>query len=310
MECDRGVQLRLRRYLLGTASGAALFGGAPLAHADGAIDHIYIDGAGQYSFFGGGSTAWANPFFNSGFVFPGPFGPGEPHIGAKNGWDTFDDIALQSGDWYLTLAADYGRTGGSARAEFDQKYTTHYGFHFQRSGIARAHEDHIILDLTVGKDVGLGMLGLDGSSIVSGGLRYVHFLSQTASEFEYEYGSKFFSRDLDRQFMGVGPIITWKARTPVCPDFSFSWGASAALVIGERSFEINGDQVRHTGALSPQFGGNIGLTWQMPDSPLSLTAGYRANAYLQVYDSGFKFGDEHTDRIIHGPFAQVTWQVF
>jgi|SRR5579871_1136213 len=302
---DRDAQAQLRRYLLGTASGAALVGAAPLAHADGTIDHIYIDGAFQYAMYGGQSTAWAPSFFNF----------DEPRIGARNGWNTFDDVVLQSGDWYLTIAADYGRSG-SAHAALHQ---THYSFpkYYTRTGKARSHEEHTVLDFTVGKDVGLGMFGLDGSSIISGGLRYAHFISHTATHFSYYY-SKFngptsyssFARLVDRQFVGVGPIITWKARTPIAPDFSFSWGASAAAVIGSRSFELNGDKVRGQGnVVSPQIGGNVGITWQEPGSPFALTAGYRVNAYFKIYDQGFDFGGKHTDRIIHGPFAQATWQV-
>jgi hypothetical protein len=309
MSFEGGSQHTLRRYLLGTASGAALIGTAPFAQADTNIDHIYLDVSGQYSLTGG-HTDWG--FSGHGF--------GEPQINVKNGFDTRADLALQSGNWYLTLSANFGRTGGSkASISQDAYYSSKYSFtHFHRDGVAKHNESHTVVDFTLGKDVGLGMMDLEGSSIVSLGVRYMHFVARTRSHLNYStfstfLGSSFFTstsfnRQLDRQFVGWGPVITWKAKAPISPEFSFSWGLTAAAVIGGRSFEIDGVKLRHNEIISPQVGGYVGLNWQMPDSPFDLTIGYRGDGYFDIVDKGFATV-HHADRIIHGPFAQIGWQV-
>jgi hypothetical protein len=307
----------LRRYLLGTASGAALFGSAPFAFADTpTIDHIYLDVSGQYTMTGG-HTNWAPPDILT--------LSGEPKIGVKSGFDGRGDLALQSGNWYLTLSADFARTGGSKASINENRYASrlYTSTQFHRDGVAKHTESHTVVDFTLGKDVGLGMFGLDGSSIISLGVRYAHFVARTRAHMHYfTYGvyhtasgsiprfdySSAFDRQIDRQFVGWGPVITWKGKAPVAPDFGFSWGLTAAAVAGGRSFEVDGLKIRHREVISPQVGGYVGLDWRMPDSPLDLMLGYRGDAYFNIIDEGFTVG-KYGDRISHGPFVQIGWQL-
>lgn len=332
MGFEGNSQHTLRRYLLGTASGAALIGGAPLAHADTTIDHIYIDAGGQYS-FQNGRTALPEifDFFN-----------GQSSIGLKNGWDGRGDIALQSGNWYLTLSADFGRSGVSkGGGAFVSNY---YPKYFHRTAFSTTHdhvdspgakheESHMVVDFTLGKDVGLGMFGLDGSSIVSLGVRYNHFVGRTRTNIHYSTQVNYFYstgatngtyytshtlRKVNQQFVGWGPVVTWKGKAPLEPDFAFSWGLTAAAVIGGRSFEtttshfdgtVTRDIVRHREIISPQLGGYVGLVWQAPDSPLDITVGYRGDAYFNIVDKGGFIPGKYADRIIHGPYAQIGFQL-
>src|SRR5215472_14710471 len=244
-----GSQHTLRRYLLGTASGAALIGGAPLAHAADSmppIDHFYVDFTGQYS-LQGGHTEWANSQIFS--------GGGQPRIKVRNGIDTYLDMALQSGDWYLTLSANYGRTGNSHDAFNYKKYDNFFSRYSHHRGQATHHESHTIIDFTLGKDVGLGCIGLDGSSIISAGVRYEHFVARTNTSFIYSghgytkfgspayYSYYTFARKIDRQFVGWGPVVTWKSRMPIDPDWSLAWGVNAAFIVGDRSVELDGSKV-------------------------------------------------------------------
>jgi len=295
----------LRRYLLGTASGAALIGSAPFAHADNtSFDHVYLDFGGQYSMWGGQHTIWAQPFFVN-----------QERLSAHNGFDTFGSVTLQKGDWYLSLSADYGRTG-SSRADFNLYHGYNKYHHVRKIGQAAGHESHLSIDFTLGKDVGLGMFGLEGSSIVSGGVRFQHFIGKTISNFHYygkysraNYYSTFFDRQLDRQFLGFGPVITWQARTPICPELDLTWGANAALVIGGRSFLIDNDRQRYKTMSVPEVGGYLGATWHMPDSPINITAGFAGNAYFSVLDAGYLFDDQKASRISYGPFVDVGAQL-
>lgn len=334
MTLDGGSQHALRRYLLGTASGAALIGSAPFAYADPPpIDHIYVDAGGQYSMTGGHT---ALPFLFD--VFSPNF-----KIGVKNGWDARGDVALQSGNWYLTLSANFGRTGTSKAEGFSTKTFTH-SLHLRRahntthkyihSPGAKYDESHVVVDFTLGKDVGLGMFGLDGSSIISLGVRYNHFVGRTRANIHYFTRYNYFTksgattgtstthhilRKTNQQFVGWGPVLTWKGKAPLEPDFAFAWGLSVAAVVGGRSYETtteNADKsltrviIRHREIVSPQFGGYVGLVWQMPDSPLDFTVGYRGDAYFDVIDKGNElFGGKYGNRIIHGPYAQIGWQI-
>jgi hypothetical protein len=301
MNLEGGSQPRLRKYLLTTASGAALIGSAPFAQADTNIDHIYVDLGGQYT-FNSGRTSWLPPF--------GFFGPqDEPQIRLKNGWDGRGDLALQSGNWYLTLSADFGRTGTSHAHVTQTKYVP-YSSH-SRVGSAKHEESHTVIDFTLGKDVGLGMLGLDGSSIISAGVRYAHFVARTRVHVSYcTFGScsSGYDHQLDRQFAGWGPVITWKGKAPIEPDFAFAWGLNAAAVLGNRSFETDFTQIRHKNIISPQVGGYAGIDWRMPDSPLDVMLGYRGDGYFSIIDKGFTTR-HYGDRISHGPFVQIGWQI-
>src|SRR5262249_50882004 len=133
--------------------------------------------------------------------------------------------------------------------------------------------------------------------------------------YNIKYGSyrrhSAYTQRIDRQSVAWGPLITWKGKTSLCPqdNLSFSWGANAALMfIGHRSLEINGNLVRSRQITSPQLGIYGGVTWQMPDSPLSFTAGYRGEAFFNLYDAG-KFNLEHpASRFVHGPFLEAGYQ--
>jgi hypothetical protein len=135
--------------------------------------------------------------------------------------------------------------------------------------------------------------------------RYFTFFGGSNGTF---YTSSTFNRQLDRQFVGYGPVVTWKGKAPLEPEFSFAWGLTAAAVIGARSFEVDGFQIRHREIISPQVGGYVGLDWRMPDSPLDLMLGYRGDAYFNVMDKGFGV-NKYADRINHGPFVQIGWQL-
>jgi iron complex outermembrane receptor protein len=126
-------------------------------------------------------------------------------------------------------------------------------------------ESHAIIDFLIGKDVGLGMFGLPGSSVVSGGVRVAQFISKqninlhaepdvqypTApiTSFAQKYqldghaGIRFHdyaqTESRKESFHGLGPKLDWKASTPVAGDeqegmLNFDWGASAAILFGRQ----------------------------------------------------------------------------
>jgi hypothetical protein len=178
-----------------------------------------------------------------------------------------------------------------------------------------------MLDFTVGQDVGLGMLGMDGTSVVSLGVRWANFKAETVGNFSYgnKYYTTHFSREIHRSFNGIGPVISWAASTPVGDaddHLSVDWGVSAAVLFGARKTWANNlfdFSPRSKNASVPQAGGYLGLGWHPDDSRFSFHAGYAIQASWGVYDGNFdNDGDEVTNsvnRLTHGPYLDVTMQL-
>lgn len=298
-------QREMRLWLLGTASVGSLLGFASSgAHADDwglPIDHIYLNFDAQWSSESGGPTVWGDPFGNEQLIRL-----------RNNGVDYFGGLTAQSGDWFFSLQANYGRTGNS-HAVFDE--SRQYSKYTARDlGEASSFNSHINLDFTVGRDVGLGMFGLEGTSIISAGVQYAHFISSTVSTFQYyhKYGvENAFARQLDRQFWGIGPIISWQASTPIVPEshISLDWGVNAALLMGRRSFEVDGEVVRHNSVALPQVGGYLGFGFQFPGTPFNLTAGYSVMATFDALDSGYSSAGPHNTQVSFGPYVGTYIQI-
>jgi hypothetical protein len=132
-------------------------------------------------------------------------------------------------------------------------------------GRARHDESHAVLDFMAGKDVGLGMFGMSGSSILSGGIRVAHFQSKstvhlsgvpdlqyptgqitplTSAKYEFQNSKIHFhhydgSSSSEASFLGLGPAIAWKASAPIAGDESdgelnFDWGANFSVLFGRQ----------------------------------------------------------------------------
>jgi len=321
----------LRRKLLGTASAVALLALTQTpeqAHAQDSGQHIWLDLTGQYDMNSGKRTVYGEPFDNG----------SEDHqffplIGQKAGGDGTIGLTLQEDEWYFNLAFNYGRTGTS-RAEFSSSYDTYKyrstvkigRYHHYADGEARHNESHKMLDFTIGQDVGLGMFGMDGTSILSAGVRWANFDATTIGRFfygenKYSYpGGSFlynvynteFNREVHQTFNGIGPMISWKGSTPLAdPAWSFEWGASAAILFGPHSIHGFNAPDWSRNASVPQAGGYLGIGWHCPDWPLKLTAGYNINASWNVLPQVTDTDERRRglDRITQGPFLRATIQV-
>jgi iron complex outermembrane receptor protein len=132
-------------------------------------------------------------------------------------------------------------------------------------GLSQQSERHTILDFLVGKDVGLGMFGLDGSSIASGGVRVAQFASKAninlnampdvhyptaaianhAQKYQFIHNKMRFhdyqaSLTDKESFHGLGPELVWNASAPVAGNgtdngaIAFDWGANFAVLFGRQ----------------------------------------------------------------------------
>jgi hypothetical protein len=178
-----------------------------------------------------------------------------------------------NGDWVFLASVRYGRNGTKAYKHqqtnepngglFRSHYNPTYG-HFRYAETTAANsESHQIFDFAVGKDVGLGTLGLNGTSTLSGGVRFVQFRSKSnpavytdpdyvntlhvtnIGSFSFgEPGPKYFhdysAKSKNKtSFTGVGPALSWDASMPVSGNaadgqITFDWALNGAVLFGRQ----------------------------------------------------------------------------
>lgn len=310
-------ELKLRRKLLGTASAVAALtafqmpGQAFAGDASNSDWHLTVDLGGQFTFNSGDKTVYGDPSAPT------------PLVGLTNGGDGWAAVNLSTDGWIFGLTYNFGRTGNS-HGSFSYYSGTAFT-HYSGSGHVSHNKSHKMLDFTIGQDVGLGMFGMDGSSVVSAGVRWANFAAETAGTFSYgaKYSDGFtshttYDNELHRTFNGIGPVISWAASTPLGDPgthLSVDWGVSGAVLFGSRKvWLLDGDNdftARRHGATVPQAGGYLGLGWHPEDSPASFHVGYLVQANWGVFDGNYENTSVKydVDRIWHGPYLDLSLQL-
>jgi hypothetical protein len=127
--------------------------------------------------------------------------------------------------------------------------------------------------------------------------------------------------DIQRSFTGAGPRIGFDAGFSIGVDgFGLNVSGAFAALFGERvtdwefaEWEHFKDEPSYSNSefvVVPNFDGSLTLAWGL-NAYSQLALGYRADAYFDVMDVGWKGTDAGTDfsaevnRIIHGPF--LSW---
>ena len=290
MNTTRG-QADFRRRLLASVSAVTL---AALAYApsavmaDDATDRptIWVELGGQLEQMQGGQEPFA-PSFMAGIpnTFPSPTGAQKPSLFSYGG----EGAVLfqpEGSDWVLSASVRYGRSNGEKHrhqmtpnglvhfnmtSPFTYVRTIYPASHVKFEDLAtRQDEAHAILDFQAGKDVGLGIFGHHGSSILSGGIRFTQFTSKSSVDLHMEpdlqypvptapiinvtgfrdwFLAKIHFHDdsllanSERSFRGVGPSLAWKASAPFVGnsdhgEITLDWGANAAILFGRQ--KVNG----------------------------------------------------------------------
>src|SRR6185312_3381577 len=69
---------------------------------------------------------------------------------------------------------------------FGKYQVSHYPISRQVAGStsSQKHESFLILDFTAGKDVGLGLFGAHGSSVLNAGIRFAQFASRSKTRID------------------------------------------------------------------------------------------------------------------------------
>ena len=302
-----------RRRLLATAStvvlATTLAGAAARADdGDNSLNRFTFEMGGGLQFYNGGNVTWIND-------------PNPVDIGPKNGWDITGKATFEPAQspWIFTLAVQYGRSGRKNES-ISSRFSGESGSGYY---LAKAdhREDHIAVDFEVGQDVGLGMLGMNGSSVISGGLRYAHFEANTNVALAYysvDGGVSTGAIREHRTFSGVGPMISWDASTPFFNSdgpLSFDWGIDGAVLFGTHSASVD---VSYSGVgysakrsktvVVPAADAYAAISYHCDTCGAKASLGYRFDSYFNVLDGGGLGGPHGVDRIFHGPYLSVAFE--
>lgn len=281
-----------RYFLLATVSAIAL--SVSIERGAHAADLAPICSAnwwasaeGHYLMFGGSG--------------PNAFG-GSPD--PKDGWGVAAEVGGRSCEGYSGVArVRYGRSHKESEYTFFTS-TTSAG-----SG-ASYEESHVIADLEIGRDVGLGsMESGEGNVRVHAGLRFAYFDGE--SEGNYYYSSYV---SADHKFVGIGPRIGIDANIPVSANAAFDLRAAGAVLFGTREVEgfyistaTSGSVSREDSAvIVPNVEASAALSYLLGENA-NIAVGYRVDHYWNVLDMNpFPGSTDKTSRTIHGPFIRLT----
>lgn len=259
---------------------------------------------GQYLLYGGDSARYGIEGLDPTF-----------RLKPDDGWGVGAEIGFQPScsPWSFLGRVRYGESNKDS----DDAIITYDGGEIDGFAEADHREKHIIADLEIGRDVGLGALG-DGSNFrLFGGLRFAHFKGN-GTFLTYDNQYTFADIDVRRTFTGIGPRIGFDAMVPLAEQLSLDLGAAGALLFGKQKFKADGaypsyfypggeiEDKRSKSVVVPNLEATAALGWLVTDNA-KFSVGYRVDAYFNVYDNGLIFGSrDEGDRILHGPFIKLT----
>jgi iron complex outermembrane recepter protein len=255
--------------------------------ADNGKPPLWIELGGNFSNLSDANKAF-DPSFVSTFAPNGLKSPLSLEDASHYGLDEEAKVSFEpdGSDWIFSGAIRYGRSGSSRHQhqQFENALVpvhiaTLDGFNLGQYGIysiypsrhvkftdssAKESESHAIMDFLVGKDVGLGMFGRQGSSVLSGGVRVAQFVSKSNVNLHAEPDVRYPDSPITNQaqkyqfkhspirfhdyaamaaekesFHGLGPKLDWNASTPFGGDeqsgeLTFDWGVNAAMLFGRQ----------------------------------------------------------------------------
>ena len=276
--------------LLATVSTLALLTSVTMRNAeaaDGDTDRptVWIELGGQLEQVGGQgepfTPTFLNTYSNSSVlqkVTPLQAQKTLPLSLAEEGKISFEP---NGSDWTFSAAVNYGRSSNFKHVDhqtariFDEKLNgSSYITSIEKFADTQVHrrESHVILDFTVGKDVGLGLFGKQDLSTLSFGIRFAQFASNetfdirarpdlhlTYSTFPPPYNLKFprpfyhtyhATGYASRSFHGIGPSLSWSGTTPFAGnprggEVTFDWGANAAVLFGRQKASVRHQESAH-----------------------------------------------------------------
>ena len=339
-----------RGLLRTTASAATLLASVcTVKAADGDSDHspLWIELGGQFTQTIDKQEAFLPPFV---LTTPRPpyvtVSPTEFEKAAPSSWDGTAKIAFEPTGtvWAFSATILYGKSGRNKYLNEETAHPTTGGFNYiaHQDFAVKSSKSHTILDFHAGRDVGLGMFGSGGSSMVSLGVRYAQFnarntagiQSQPTNVSNYNARHTFQGTfSAARKFIGIGPSLAWDASAnlvgnPSAGSISFDWDMNGAVLFGRQRmrghhqttniyhygvsgvfgrqrlvYQTSASPNRNKQVIVPSVGGFAGVSWRYPNAKIS--AGYRADFFFGAMDGGIDVA--HRENVgFYGPFASVS----
>ncbi|HVU19466.1 MAG TPA: Lpg1974 family pore-forming outer membrane protein [Rhizomicrobium sp.] len=277
---DRAI---IRKNLLATSSATIL--AACIASTGFAIAEesdrptVWVELGGQMEAVQGSTSPFIAPFMTAVAPAPGPYRDDfltENQRAPHESFGIEGKIVFQpeDSDWKFSAAIRYGRAHARRHAHNQTAvapvifhysyagYTGHATKYFGNEPFADSrvliNQSHAVLDFEAGKDVGLGIFGRESSSVVSAGVRFAQFSSESAvniyarpsivTAYAPLFGGIYFPQSAfhqytmhansQRSFRGIGPSLSWDASTSLFGNdhvkLTADWGINAALLFGRQ----------------------------------------------------------------------------
>ncbi len=266
-----------RVNLLATASALALTAQVASAGTASAEDAdrptVWIELGGQMDLMQGMSDPFTAPFMSLSPT-PGPYQHGSfvdherpPHHAF--GLDGRILLQPEHSDWTFSVALRYGRSQTNRHVH---NQTAFPPFILSSNGATRTfrlraapfadtktnvEESHAVLDFSAGRDVGVGMFGQNGSSVLGAGVRYAQFSLRSAIDIharpsvipqysrflhlpKYSSFNQYnLSGHASRSFHGIGPSLSWEASAVVLGnaedgELALDWSVNASVLFGRQ----------------------------------------------------------------------------
>lgn len=212
-------------------------------------------------------------------------------------------------DWVFNASVRYGRSKSNKHLQQQTNPDPFYKYNpsgykitlfpvAQRFAETTAHnsEQHLVLDFSAGKDVGLGLFGNGATSVISAGVRFAQFTSQTnislKSDPDWHFATKYntffhtmtngqpFHSNIatlraERSFRGVGPSVSWKSSMPLSggnsATLAVDWGVNAAILFGrQKAHTYHQSTIRSLPENGPMaLNGNNAVPHTVPGFPVT-----------------------------------------
>jgi hypothetical protein len=264
-----------RVELLVTVSAAALMASVCASNAaEGDADRptVWIEMGGQLERIDTAQNLFAPSFFalaKPSILAPMVDAQHPPAYGlATEGKISFEP---EGSNWVFSAAVRYGRANGGKHLHHEQSVvsaTQVFASPLRSSigdGLTTYHDTNLTVDFQAGKDVGLGMFGSGGSSIVSAGVRIAQFTSESNIKLQakpYIHNSSnayvpgkynFRNRHMisytavlsaNRDTQAMGPSLSWDASAMLTRNgehatLDFDWGMNASVLFGRQRVRMH-----------------------------------------------------------------------
>ncbi|MFO1183205.1 MAG: Lpg1974 family pore-forming outer membrane protein [Bauldia sp.] len=350
--------LDLRRHLIASASVVALLIGSAEVRAQTAptlpAPPAIVAPRDSWTLSAAGGLFWQA---DGGHDFGPPLGALKPLRGLNAKLGLVYQPALSP--WSFGLSGHYGKTRTKQKAVQSQQTSTHdtnfivtsttYSGavfttlvsaavvrHSRNTTAAARASSHLVLDFTIGRDIGLGGVPLPGAKFtLEGGLRFARLSDRgtltstsaatttiipTASivtSFQTAVNRRRFTGN--RRFVGAGPRFGASFATPLAAGFGLEGGGGVSLLYGQvkdqRTFDVNGVATTtetKANRFVPGLDASLALSYALtPNATLAL--GYQVEAYFGAFPGAAFAGNpsfsQDKNYLTHGPFlrASVTY---